>query len=175
MTNLRLAARGAVNVTETDLRMMRRAIELAEQAAANDEVPVGAVVYRGNQVIAEAANNREASRDPVGHAELLAVSEAGKKLNEWRLSDCSLAVTLEPCPMCAGALVNARVGRLIYGASDPKAGACGTLYRIPTDSRLNHKVEVISGVMADECARVLKAFFKRRRQEKKAQRLRNTA
>ena len=170
MTALHLPARRFVNVTEVDLRMMRRAIELGESAAASDEVPVGAVIYRGNEIIAEAANNREASRDPVGHAELLAISEAGRKLGEWRLSDCTLAVTLEPCPMCAGALVNARVGRLIYGATDPKAGACNTLYRIPTDTRLNHKVEVIGGVMADECERLLNNFFRPRRDEKKQKR-----
>lgn len=167
MSALHLPARRFVNVTDIDLKMMRRAIELGELAAASDEVPVGAVIYRGDTIIAEAANNREATGDPVGHAELLAISEAGKKLSEWRLSDCTLAVTLEPCPMCAGALVNARVGRLIYGTTDPKAGACNTLYRIPTDARLNHKVEVIGGVMADECAKLLKDFFKRRRNENK--------
>lgn len=168
MSTLHLPARRFVNVTDVDLRMMRRAIELGELAAAQDEVPVGAVIYRGSEIIAEAANNREASGDPVGHAELLAISEAGKKLGAWRLNDCTLAVTLEPCPMCAGALVNARLGRLIYGTTDPKAGACHTLYRIPTDNRLNHKVEVIGGVMADECAKLLKDFFRRRRNENKA-------
>lgn len=170
MAQLRPAQRRGASATAIDLRMMRRAIELAKQAAANGEVPVGAVVYQGTRIIAEAANNREASRDPVGHAELLAISEAGKKLSEWRLTDCSLAVTLEPCPMCAGALINARVRRLVFGTTDPKAGACTTLYRIPTDSRLNHCVEVIDGVLADECAKVLKDFFRKRRDEKKSQR-----
>ncbi len=175
MQHTRSTNRRSTRATEIDVRMMRRAIELAKQAAKNNEVPVGAVVYQGSRIIAEAANNREASRDPVGHAELLAISEAGKKLGEWRLTDCSLAVTLEPCPMCAGAMVNARVGRLIYGTTDPKAGACHTLYNIPTDDRLNHSVEVIDGVLADECAQVLKDFFRRRREENKNTRAGNGA
>jgi tRNA(adenine34) deaminase len=150
--------------------MMRRAIALAQQAAAIDEVPVGAVVYRGSQIIAEAYNVRESTSDPVGHAELLAVSKAGRALGEWRLFDCSIAVTLEPCPMCAGAMVNARVRRLIYGATDPKAGAVHTLYRITNDKRLNHDVQVIRGVLAEECANLLKDFFKRRREANKLER-----
>ncbi|MHC5003219.1 MAG: nucleoside deaminase, partial [Planctomycetota bacterium] len=137
MSSLRLRREDHDQVSSIDLAMMRRALELAQVAAAAGEVPVGAVVYRGERIIAEAANNREATKDPVGHAELLAISKAGQALREWRLTDCSLAVTLEPCPMCAGALVNARLGRLIYGATDPKAGACHTLFRIPTDRRLN--------------------------------------
>ncbi len=155
-------------VSAIDMRMMRRAIALAESASACGEVPVGAVVYRGQTVIAEAANNREATQDPVGHAELLALSQAGISLAEWRLNDCSLAVTLEPCPMCAGAMVNARLGRLIYGARDPKAGACHSLYSIPTDKRLNHEVEVIGGVLAEECGELLRAFFRQRRAAKKS-------
>jgi tRNA(adenine34) deaminase len=170
MPESRSTTRTAAAPSAIDVRMMRRAIELAEQAGARGEVPVGAVVYRGEQIIAEAANNREATSDPVGHAELLAISEAGVTLGEWRLSDCSLAVTLEPCPMCAGALINARLGRLIYGTTDPKAGACKTLYRIPTDARLNHCVQIIDGVLADECAQVLKDFFRRRRAENKRNR-----
>ncbi len=164
MTRLHLH-RGAdpASVTAIDLAMMERAIALADAAARMGEVPVGAVVYRGGQVIAEAANDREASRNPVGHAELLAMSEAGKKLGDWRLSGCTLAVTLEPCPMCAGAMINARLDRVIYGAADPKAGACQTLYKIPSDGRLNHRVEVVSGVLAEKCSRQLKDFFKVRR------------
>lgn len=160
----------APGVTETDLRMMDRAIELAEQAAVAGEVPVGAVIYLGDEIIAEAANNREATKDPVGHAELLAMSEAGQRLKTWRLNDCSLAVTLEPCPMCAGAMVNARLSRLIYGTTDPKAGACHTLFAIPTDTRLNHKVEVIGGVKAARCRRLLQSFFRQRRAAKKKRR-----
>ncbi len=168
MAQLRLAKDRDPGVSAIDLAMMERAIELAQQAAARGEVPVGAVVYRGNKILAEAANNREASRDPVGHAELLAMSAAGKALRDWRLSECTLAVTLEPCPMCAGAMVNARLDRVIYGASDPKAGACKTLFRIPTDKRLNHEVKVIDGVLAERCANLLKEFFKRRRLQNRA-------
>ena len=147
---------------------MRRAISLARKAARAGEVPIGAVVYQGRRVIAEAANNREATHDPVGHAELLALSEAGKKLSTWRLNDCTLAVTLEPCPMCAGAMVNSRLGRLIYGTTDPKAGAVHTLFEIATDTRLNHRVRVIPGVLADECRLLLQEFFQERRAAKKA-------
>jgi tRNA(adenine34) deaminase len=161
---------GRSDVTSIDLQMMKRAIELGRAAAQRGEVPIGAVVYRGTEIIAEGSNNREATSDPVGHAELLAVSEAGRRLKEWRLNDCSLAVTLEPCPMCAGAMVNARVGRVIYGATDPKAGACDTMFHIPTDKRLNHACEVIGGVLADECADLLREFFRNRRKANKAKR-----
>ena len=168
MAQLRLAKGGDPNVSAIDLAMMERAIVLAPKAAAQGEVPVGAVVYRGEQILAEAANNREETRDPVGHAELLAMSQAGKVLGDWRLIDCTLAVTLEPCPMCAGAMVNARLSRVIYGASDPKAGACKTMFRIPTDKRLNHEVTVIDGVLAERCSNLLKDFFKRRRTQNRS-------
>ncbi len=167
MAGLRLARENDPNVTATDLAMMQRAIALASKAAAIGEVPVGAVVYKGDRIIAEASNNREATRDPVGHAELLAMSAAGKVLGDWRLTDCSLAVTLEPCPMCAGAMVNARLGRLIYGTDDPKAGACKTLFHIPTDERLNHRVTIIRGVLADRCRQQLREFFQQRRRQNK--------
>lgn len=170
MGTLRLVGRLHPDVTDVDLSMMRRAISLARRAAMMGEVPVGAVVYRGNEIIAEAANNRETTRDPVGHAELLAMSLAGQKLGTWRLNDCSLAVTLEPCPMCAGAMVNARLGRLIYGVTDPKAGACHTLFEIPTDRRLNHTVHMQGGVLADECRRLLQDFFRARRQQNRSAR-----
>lgn len=152
--------------TDIDLAMMRRAIALADEAADAGEVPVGAVIYRGQEIIAEAHNLREAAFDPTGHAELIAMRKAGEVLGEWRLTGCSLAVTLEPCPMCAGALVNARLDRVVYGAADPKAGACHTLYRIPADVRLNHRVEIIRGVMETECRRQLQAFFRARRVKK---------
>jgi tRNA(adenine34) deaminase len=158
------------SVTALDREMMQRALDLAAQAAARGEVPVGAVVYRGREIIATGTNTREESRDPTGHAELLAMSRAGRRRGEWRLTDCTLVVTLEPCPMCAGAMVNARLGRCVYGARDPKAGACDSLYRIPTDKRLNHEVRMIGGVMADECGKILKDFFKRRRLANKARR-----
>lgn len=174
LTILRSTPRGPrtppIRATERDVRMMKRALELARKSAAADEVPVGAVLYRGDEIIAEAHNLREAVNDPTGHAELMAVRYAAEKLKTWRLSDCSLAVTLEPCPMCAGAIVQARVGRLVYGATDPKAGAVHSLYNLCTDPRLNHSVEIVHGVLANESSELLKAFFRRRRAEKKADR-----
>ncbi len=147
--------------------MMRRALELARQAAEQGEVPVGAVVYLGEgeeaRILGEAHNTRENERDPVGHAELLAIQRAAKALGDWRLNDCTLVVTLEPCLMCAGAIVNARVGRLVYGARDPKAGAVASLYRICEDDRLNHRLVPLEGVFAEEAALLLRAFFKTRR------------
>ena len=163
------------DVTPNDLAMMRRAMALADQAATTGEVPVGAVIYHGDRIIAEAANTREATSDPTGHAELVALSRAGRRIGKWRLNEFSMAVTLEPCPMCAGAMVNARLARVIYGATDPKAGACDTLYSITDDDRLNHRVEVIGGVLAEECAEQLRAFFRRRRKEKKLERAARSA
>ncbi len=154
---------GEAAVTPVDVAMMRRALALAGRAAKAGEVPIAAIVYRGESVLAEAANDREASADPLGHAELRAQGAAGRALGHWRLHECSMAVTLEPCPMCAGACVNARLGRLVYGADDPKAGACRTLYEIPTDERLNHRVTVIHGVLAEPCAELLRRFFEPRR------------
>ena len=152
-----------VEATPTDQAMMTRAIDLAAAAADAGEVPVAAVVYQGERILAEAANNRQATADPTGHAEIVALREAGRALGHWRLNDCSLAVTLEPCPMGAGAMVNARLGRLVYGTDDPKAGACRTLYSIPTDRRLNHQVTVIGGVLDEQCAQLLSDFFGCRR------------
>ena len=148
--------------SETDVQMMRRALDLAKEAAAMGEAPVGAVVYEtdSGRVVGEGSNRREIDNDPAAHAEHIAIRAAAKRIGDWRLNHCTLAVTLEPCPMCAGLIVNARVGRLVYGAADPKAGAVQTLYQITTDERLNHRVEVVAGVMADECARVLSAFFR---------------
>jgi tRNA(adenine34) deaminase len=150
-------------VSEVDLAMMDRALALAARAAAEGEVPVAAVVYRGPEVLAEAANRRECDSDPTAHAEMLALRAAGAALGTWRLADCTMAVTLEPCPMCAGAMVNARLGRLLYGTDDPKAGACRTLYAITSDERLNHRVAVVGGVMEDRCRGLLQAFFRERR------------
>lgn len=150
-----------------DLRMMRRALRLAAGAARDGEVPIAAVVWRERdgvvELVSEAANDREASGDPTGHAEIVALRKAGERLGSWRLTGCSMAVTLEPCPMCAGALVNARLDRCIFGASDPKAGACGTLYRIAEDPRLNHRVTVVGGVLAEDSVALLQRFFRARR------------
>ena len=149
--------------SELDLAMMRRALELAAKAAELDEVPVGAVLAVGGAIVAEAYNEREAAKDPTAHAELLAIARAAKQLERWRLFGATLYVTLEPCPMCAGAMVNARIDRLVYGADDPKAGAVRTLFSIADDPRLNHRVAIESGVLAAECGELLRAFFKKKR------------
>lgn len=149
--------------TPRDMEMMERAITLAAEAAERGEIPVGAVIYDDERIIGEGCNRREEDSDPTGHAEIVALRAAGAHRSSWRLNDCSMAVTLEPCPMCAGALVNARLGRLIFGAWDEKAGACASLYIITEDERLNHRVETIGGVMERKCASLLSAFFKARR------------
>jgi tRNA(adenine34) deaminase len=146
-----------------DERFMREALREAEKAAEEDEVPVGCVVVRQGRVIGRAHNQRERLKDPTAHAEMLALTQAAASVGDWRLEDAAMYVTLEPCPMCAGALVLARVQRLVFGAEDPKAGACGTLYDIVRDPRLNHRMEVVSGILAAECSGLLKAFFARRR------------
>lgn len=138
---------------------MRRALELAGDAAALGEVPVGAVVVCDGEVVGEGMNRREVDHDPLAHAEILALAAAARRLGRWRLSGACLYVTLEPCFMCAGALVNARVDRLVYGALDPKAGAVASLAQVCTDARLNHRLEVMAGVEADACGRMLKEFF----------------
>jgi tRNA(adenine34) deaminase len=146
-----------------DEAWMRRALAAAERAAALGEVPVGAVVVRGGEVIAEAHNRREIDADPLAHAELLAIREAARRLGGWRLTGCTMYVTLEPCAMCAGALVNGRFDRLVYGAADPKAGYCGTLGDVVRDPRLNHRLEVVAGVLAEESGELLRRFFGRLR------------
>jgi len=143
--------------------MMRRALLAAEEAAARGEVPVGAVVARGEEVLAVAANEREKTGDPTAHAELLAIREAAKALGGWRLSGCTLYATLEPCPMCAGAAHAARLARLVYAAPDPKAGYAGTLHSVPQDPRLNHTFAVDRGLLEKEAAGLLRSFFKDRR------------
>ena len=154
-----------MSAESVDTAMMRRALELAREAAAHGEVPVGAVVWETatGRVLGEGRNRREEDRDPSAHAEHIAILAASRAVGDWRLNHCSLAVTLEPCPMCAGLIVNARVGRVVFGASDPKAGACETLYAITTDDRLNHRAEVLGGVLAEESAELLRAFFRQRR------------
>lgn len=142
---------------------MSLALKEARQAADQGEVPVGAVVVAGSEVVATAGNRREAQQDPTAHAEILALRQAAERLGTWRLTDTTVYVTLEPCPMCAGALVAARVGRLVFGAADPKAGACGSLYNLCVDPRLNHEIEVEPGVRADECAALLSEWFAGRR------------
>jgi tRNA(adenine34) deaminase len=150
-------------VNDLDHTMMQRAITLAKRAAELGEVPVAAVIYRDGDVIAETHNRRELDQDPTAHAEMLALRDAAKAVGSWRLEDCSIAVTLEPCPMCAGALVNARMARLVYGATDPKMGCVDTLHQLCTDARFNHRIEVHGGIMADECGAMLSRFFAARR------------
>ncbi len=146
--------------TEADAAFMREALEEARQAADVGEVPVGAVVVHGGQVIARAHNAREIESDPTAHAELVAMREASRLLRSWRLSGCTVYVTLEPCFMCAGTIVNARPDRVVFGAMDPKAGAVGSLSNVLADERLNHQPEVTAGVLAEECGTLLKDFFR---------------
>lgn len=151
--------------TPTDLAMMRRALDLARQAMEMDETPVGAVVYETDtgRELGAAHNRRQVDADPTAHAELIALRQAAKAVGDWRLNHCTLVVTLEPCAMCAGAIVNARIGRLIFGATDPKAGAVVSLYTLCQDDRLNHRLTPIGGVDADECSELLRIFFKHKR------------
>jgi len=152
-------------VSSDNERRMREAIDLAAAAAAAGDVPIGCVVVHEptGTVIGRGSNRREIERDPIAHAEILAMREAARALGHWRLVDCTLVVTLEPCPMCAGAIVNARVPRLVYGCDDPKAGAVRTLYQLCNDERLNHRVDVVPGVLAEECAGLLQSFFRAQR------------
>lgn len=146
-----------------DERMMTLALEDARDAAATGDVPVGAVVVRGQQVLGRAGNAREREQDPTAHAEILALRQAAQATGSWHLEGCTIYVTLEPCAMCAGALVLARIDRLVYGAADPKAGFCGSLGNLVQDPRLNHAVEITAGVLEPECAEVLRSFFRERR------------
>jgi tRNA(adenine34) deaminase len=144
---------------------MEMALAEAELAVTADEVPVGAVIVSLEKgVIARAHNQREMLKDPTAHAEMIAITQAATALGSWRLENCILYVTLEPCPMCAGAIVLSRLPLLVYGSTDPKAGACHSLYQIPTDARLNHRAQVVSGVLAERCAALLSDFFARKRQ-----------
>lgn len=147
----------------TDEELMGLALDEARAALLHGDVPIGAIVVRHDEVVSMAHNRREVDGDPTAHAEILALREAATALRSWRLDGCTLVVTLEPCVMCAGALVNARVGRLVYGAADLKAGAAGSLYNIADDPRLNHQLEVRNGVRADEGAALLSEFFAARR------------
>lgn len=138
---------------------MREAIAWAKQGAKRGDVPIGALVVLDGQIIGRGLNTREAEHDPSGHAEIVALREAGKRVQRWRLDGATLVVTLEPCVMCAGAIVNSRIERLVYGAADPKAGAVDSLYQVLGDRRLNHQVEVLGGVQAQACQTLLREFF----------------
>lgn len=157
------ARQGVDRVRATHEAFMEEALEEARQGAEVGEIPVGAVLVRAGQVIARAHNARELDKDPTAHAELIILREGALLLGDWRLSDCTLYVTLEPCFMCAGAIVNARVGTLVFGAFDPKAGAVGSLANVPADDRLNHRPEILGGVAEAASAELLRAFFRARR------------
>jgi len=152
-----------VNQNYDDIFFMKLALEEAEIAFKEGEIPVGAVLVKSGNVIAKSHNQRETSKDPTGHAEIITLRYGSRENDNWRLTDTTLYVTKEPCIMCAGAMVNARLGRLVYGCRDEKGGAVDSLYHILSDKRLNHQVEVISGVLEEECADILRQFFKSRR------------
>ncbi len=147
----------------SDETWMRRALNLATLAMEQDEVPVGAIVVYRQRVIGSGWNQREQLKDPTAHAEMIAITQAASALGSWRLLDCTLYVTLEPCPMCAGAILQARIPRLVYGTLDPKAGAVDSLYQMLGDNRLNHTTEVTRGVLAADCASLLRHFFEAKR------------
>lgn len=152
---------------KTDEFWMQRALDLARAAGEKGEIPIGAVVVYEGELVSEAANLKEANQDPLGHAEILAIRQASEKLGRWRLSGCTLYVTLEPCAMCAGAIIHARIDRVVYAATDPKAGAVRSLYQLLSDSRLNHSPVVHSGILEEQASEMLKAFFQRLRQRQR--------
>ena len=151
------------HISDNDVLWMEKTLELARQAGERDEVPVGAILVKDDTCVAAAHNLREQSGNPIAHAEMLVIQKASEKLGNWRLTDTILYVTLEPCPMCAGAIVLARIPKVVYATADPKAGAAGTIYNIVQDERLNHQVELVRGVCAEESSALLKSFFKNRR------------
>lgn len=151
----------------TDEQYMLLAMEQAAEALKYDEVPIGAVVVHGDEIIGTGYNVRETSQTTLSHAELIAIQKANEKVGSWRLEDCTLYVTLEPCPMCAGAILQSRIKRVVYGASDPKAGSVHSLVNLLSDERFNHQAEVTAGVLEKECGQMLKDFFKALREKKK--------
>jgi len=147
-------------ISDTDREFMRLALEQARKASAQGEVPIGAVLVRDDQVLAQARNFREIWQDPTAHAEIVAIREAATQSGSWRLTDTTLYATLEPCAMCIGAIILARIPRLVFGAMDPKAGACGSIFDLPAERKLNHRVEVIGGVLEQESQELLQTFFR---------------
>jgi tRNA(adenine34) deaminase len=142
---------------------MKEALEEAKKAYELDEVPIGAVVVKDGKIIGRGHNSRERKQDPTLHAEIIAIRQAAAELGSWRLTDCELYVTIEPCPMCAGAILQSRIPRVIYGARDPKAGCAGSLYNLLEDSRFNHRAEVVEGVLEEECAEIIRGYFRQKR------------
>ena len=155
------------SIIEWDQRFMRQALDLAVQAMEEDEVPVGAIITHGNKVVGAGWNQRESLNDPTAHAEMIAITQAAAAISSWRLENCTMYVTLEPCPMCAGAILQSRVSRVVYGATDPKAGAVDSLFRMLDDPRLNHRSDVTAGVMAADCGAILTHFFREKRAQGK--------
>jgi tRNA(adenine34) deaminase len=153
--------------TTPEEKVMAEALRLAARAAEAGEVPVGALIVHEGQVIGRAHNQVEMLHDATAHAEMIAITQAAEALQNWRLEGAEIYVTLEPCPMCAGAMVNSRVARIVYGCDDPIAGACGSVFNIVNEKRLNHRIPVVKGVLADRCSEILKSFFKARRQAPK--------
>ncbi|QSB11760.1 nucleoside deaminase [Lysinibacillus fusiformis] len=158
-----------MDIFESDRLFMKQALEEAQQAALLGEVPIGAVLVYEGKIIARAHNLRETTQNATTHAELLVIQEACKKIGSWRLEDTTLYVTLEPCPMCAGAILQSRVPRVVYGARDQKAGCVDSLYRLLNDERFNHECDVTEGILAEECGQILTDFFKALRERKKAE------
>ncbi|MCD0459743.1 tRNA adenosine(34) deaminase TadA [Roseiconus lacunae] len=151
------------NQHDIDEHFMGRALELAMQAAVADEVPVGAIIIRDHQIIAAAGNERVALKDPTAHAEMIAITQAAAAVGDWRLERCTLYVTLEPCPMCAGAILQSRIPRVVFGASDPKGGAVESLFKLLSDVRLNHQAEIEAGILGARCGQILTDFFASKR------------
>ena len=151
---------------DKDEDFIHLALEQAKKAFDRDEVPIGCVIVRHGVVLAKGFNNKMHKHNALEHAELIALKRAQKKLHDWHLNDCTLYVTLEPCPMCAGACINTRVGKIVFGAKDPKAGCCGSLYNLPIDQRFNHRPDVVGGILEQECGDILSKFFKNKRKEK---------
>lgn len=147
-------------IEEKQIKYMKEAILEAKKAEELGEVPIGAVIVKNEEIIARAYNLRESLKNPIAHAEILAIQEASKRINDWRLYDCTLYVTLEPCQMCAGALIQSRIKQVVFGTNDPKAGCAGTLLNLLQDNRFNHKVEIVKGILENECSNLLKDFFR---------------
>ena len=152
-----------------DKKFMKAAINEAKKAAKKDEVPIGAVIVQDGKIIARGHNTRQKTQNAINHAEMIAIQKACKKVGSWRLIDCDIYVTLEPCPMCAGAIINSRISNVYFGAYDQKAGCTGTLYNLPVDQRFNHRANVEGGIMEQECANLLSDFFKQKRAKQKEQ------
>lgn len=146
-----------------DSDFMREALEEAQKAYSLDEVPIGAVIVKNGEIIGKGHNLRESQKDPTLHAEMVAIRQAAAALGGWRLTDCDLYVTIEPCPMCAGAVLQARIRRVVFGARDPKAGCAGSLYNLLEDSRFNHQTKVMEGIMKEQCSQIMKAYFQQKR------------